>query len=59
MVESEADLLTEDEMLGAVTFGHDQMQTAIQAINELAAEAGKPVVGLASAGQAEGVEARS
>ena len=42
MVESEADLLTEDEMLGAVTFGHDQMQTAIQAIKELAAEAGKP-----------------
>ena len=42
MVESEADLLTEDEMLEAVTFGHDQMQTAIQAINELVAEAGKP-----------------
>ena len=42
MVESEADLLTEDEMLGAVTFGHDQMQTAIAAINELTEEAGKP-----------------
>ncbi len=42
MVESEADLLTEDEMLGAVTFGHDQMQTAIKAIKELADEAGKP-----------------
>ncbi|WP_395377524.1 polyribonucleotide nucleotidyltransferase [Marinicella sp. W31] len=42
MVESEADLLTEEQMLGAVNFGHDQMQTAIQAINELAAEAGKP-----------------
>ncbi len=42
MVESEADLLTEDEMLGAVTFGHDQMQTAIKAINELVEEAGKP-----------------
>ena len=42
MVESEADLLTEEEMLGAVTFGHDQMQVAIQAIAELAAEAGKP-----------------
>ncbi|MEX2498129.1 MAG: polyribonucleotide nucleotidyltransferase [Wenzhouxiangellaceae bacterium] len=42
MVESEADLLTEEEMLGAVTFGHDQMQTAINAIKELAAEAGKP-----------------
>jgi len=42
MVESEADLLTEDEMLGAVTFGHDQMQTAINAIKELVTEAGKP-----------------
>ena len=42
MVESEADLLTEDEMLGAVTFGHDEMQTAINAIKELVAEAGKP-----------------
>jgi len=42
MVESEADLLTEDEMLGAVTFGHEQMQVAIKAIEELAAEAGKP-----------------
>ena len=42
MVESEADLLTEDEMLGAVTFGHDQMQTAITTIKELVAEAGKP-----------------
>ena len=42
MVESEADLLSEDEMLGAVTFGHEQMQVAIKAIEELAAEAGKP-----------------
>jgi polyribonucleotide nucleotidyltransferase len=42
MVESEADLLTEEEMLGAVTFGHEQMQVAIQAIAELAGEAGKP-----------------
>ncbi len=42
MVESEADCLSEDVMLGAVTFGHEQMQTAITAINELAAEAGKP-----------------
>jgi polyribonucleotide nucleotidyltransferase len=40
MVESEADMLTEDEMLGAVVFGHEQMQTAIQAIRELAAEVG-------------------
>ncbi len=42
MVESEADLLTEDEMLGAVSYGHEQMQVAIKAIEELAAEAGKP-----------------
>ncbi len=42
MVESEADLLTEEQMLGAVTFGHEQMQVAIDAINELVAEAGKP-----------------
>ena len=42
MVESEADGLDEATMLGAVMFGHEQMQTAIKAINELAAEAGKP-----------------
>src|SRR4029078_2942067 len=42
MVESQADSLTEEVMLGAVTFGHQQMQVAIQAINELKAEAGKP-----------------
>ncbi|MEJ5207401.1 polyribonucleotide nucleotidyltransferase [Denitratimonas sp. CY0512] len=42
MVESEAKLLSEDVMLGAVTFGHEQMQTVINAINEFAAEAGKP-----------------
>ncbi len=42
MVESEADGLNEEVMLGAVTFGHEQMQVAIKAINELAAQAGKP-----------------
>ncbi len=42
MVESEADGLNEEVMLGAVTFGHEQMQIAIKAVNELAAEAGKP-----------------
>ena len=42
MVESEAKELSEDEMLGAVLFGHQEMQVVIQAINELAAEAGKP-----------------
>ncbi|QGU32296.1 polyribonucleotide nucleotidyltransferase [Thermochromatium tepidum ATCC 43061] len=42
MVESEARGLSEEVMLGAVLFGHEQMQVAIQAIRELAAEAGKP-----------------
>jgi polyribonucleotide nucleotidyltransferase len=42
MVESEADALNEEVMLGAVTFGHEQMQAAIKVINELVAEAGKP-----------------
>jgi polyribonucleotide nucleotidyltransferase len=42
MVESEAQELSEDVMLGAVVFGHDQMQAAVRAINELADEAGKP-----------------
>lgn len=41
MVESEAQELSEDVMLGAVVFGHEQMQAVINAINELAAEAGK------------------
>ncbi len=40
MVESEADGLSEAVMLGAVLFGHEQMQTAIRAIKELAVEAG-------------------
>ncbi|MBT8076677.1 MAG: polyribonucleotide nucleotidyltransferase, partial [Gammaproteobacteria bacterium] len=40
MVESEADLLPEDVMLGAVTFGHDAMKAVVSAINELVAEAG-------------------
>ena len=42
MVESEAKGLSEEVMLGAVMFGHEQMQAAIKAINELKAEAGKP-----------------
>ncbi len=42
MVESEADSLSEEVMLGAVMFGHEQMQTAIKAINELKAQSGKP-----------------
>ncbi len=41
MVESEADCLSEDIMLGAVLFGHQQMQVAIEAINEFAAVVAK------------------
>src|SRR5437763_3369745 len=41
MVESEASELPEDVMLGSVVFGHQQMQAAIKAINELADEAAK------------------
>jgi polyribonucleotide nucleotidyltransferase len=41
MVESEAQVLSEETMLGAVVFGHEQMQIAIKNIRELAAEAGK------------------
>lgn len=42
MVESEAEVLSEDVMLGAVVYGHEQSQAAIKAINEFQAEAGKP-----------------
>ncbi len=41
MVESEADVLSEDQMLGAVVFGHEQQQIVIENINSLVAEAGK------------------
>ncbi len=43
MVESEAQQLPEDVMLGAVVFGHEQGRIAIEAIHELVREAGKPV----------------
>ncbi len=44
MVESEARELSEEVMLGAVMFGHEQMQVVIQAIRELAAEVAKPPI---------------
>lgn len=47
MVESEAKQLSEDQMLGAVLFGHEAMQVVIDAIAELKAEAGKPTWELA------------
>lgn len=42
MVESEADVLPEDVMLGAVVYGHEQSQAIITAVNEFKIEAGKP-----------------
>jgi len=42
MVESEANELTEDQMLGAVLFAHQEMQAVVNAINEMKAEVGKP-----------------
>ncbi|HEY6545259.1 MAG TPA: polyribonucleotide nucleotidyltransferase [Dokdonella sp.] len=42
MVESEAKLLSEEVMLGAVMFGHQQLQAVVRAIAELATEAAKP-----------------
>ena len=44
MVESEAQQLSEEIMLGAVVFGHDQMKAVIDAIHDLVAEGGKPEV---------------
>ena len=42
MVESEADQLSEEVMLGSVLFGHEQMQVAIQAINEFSGQVNTP-----------------
>lgn len=42
MVESDADQLSEEQMLGAVLFGHEQLQVAIRAIEELVEEVGNP-----------------
>ncbi|OZI14362.1 polyribonucleotide nucleotidyltransferase [Sodalis-like symbiont of Philaenus spumarius] len=42
MVESEAQLLSEEQMLDAVVYGHDQQHIVIDNINQLVAEAGKP-----------------
>ncbi|MCY3730448.1 MAG: polyribonucleotide nucleotidyltransferase [Rhodospirillaceae bacterium] len=44
MVESEANVLSEAVMLDAVVFGHEQMQTAISAIRELASEVARPAM---------------
>ena len=46
MVESEAKELTEDQMLGAVLFAHQEMQVVVKAVQELCAEVGVDVLGL-------------
>ncbi len=57
MVESEAQLLSEEVMLGAVLFGHEQMQVAIKAINELAAEVATPAMNWAAPADNEALKA--
>ena len=58
MVESEAHELPEDVMLGAVVYGHEQMQAVIDAIHELVEAAGKPLWDWAPAARDEGLVAR-
>ncbi len=53
MVESQAKLLSEEVMLGAVMFGHEQMQVAIAAIKALAEEAGRPTIEWSAAARDE------
>ena len=58
MVESEALELPEDIMLGAVVYGHEQMQSAINAIEELAEVAGKPAWDWKAPAKDESLEAK-
>jgi polyribonucleotide nucleotidyltransferase len=58
MVESEAKQLSEEAMLGAVVFGHEQMQAAINAIHELVHDAGKPAWDWKQPAKNEGLIAR-
>ena len=58
MVESEAQVLSEDIMLGAVVYGHEQMQVVIKAINEMVEEAGKPLWDWAPAVKDEALASR-
>jgi polyribonucleotide nucleotidyltransferase len=58
MVESEAQVLSEDIMLGAVVYGHEQMQVVINTINEMVEEAGKPLWDWAPAPKDEALAAR-
>jgi polyribonucleotide nucleotidyltransferase len=58
MVESEAKMLSEDVMLGAVMFGHEQMQVVVNAINELTAEVGNPTWEWVAAAEDEALAAK-
>ena len=58
MVESEAQELAEDVMLGAVVYGHEQMQAVINVINEMVDEAGAPMWDWASKAKDEALVAR-
>ncbi len=58
MVESEAHELTEDVMLGAVVFGHEQMQAVIETINQLADEVNNPTWHWTPAAKDESLVAR-
>lgn len=58
MVESEAQQLSESVMLGAVVYGHEQAQIAINAIQELVREAGKPEWDWKPAAKNEGLIAK-
>ncbi|HYD96088.1 MAG TPA: polyribonucleotide nucleotidyltransferase [Noviherbaspirillum sp.] len=58
MVESEANQLSEEVMLGAVVYGHEQMKVVIDAIHELVRDGGKPEVEWAPAAKNEALIAR-
>ncbi len=58
MVESEAQVLSEDIMLGAVVFGHEQMQVVINTIHEMVEAAGKPLWDWAPAPKDEALAAK-
>ena len=58
MVESEAQQLSEDVMLGAVVYGHEQMKAVIDAIHELVRDGGKPEVQWSPAPKNEALIAR-
>jgi len=58
MVESEADQLSEEVMLGAVVYGHEQMKVVIDAIHELVRDGGKPEVEWAPPAKNEALIAR-